>query len=306
MRSEAPPPPSTIRCLYQGDAWSFPYIPNESVHRVVSSPPYRTLKRYNPCPGHLGDIRNHEHLLEQRQRVWAKVYRVLVPGRRLVCVVGDVRLWPRAHGRPLVMSLPADMCVMCRQLGLDNLNPLIWHKISNGAFEANPASKILGKPYKPKAVIKNDIEFIPRQRKPGGYRQPTEEQRRPSAIPKEEFTQWFCQIWSLPGASTKHHPAPFPLKLAARPVRMFSFSGDPVLDRFCGTGAPMLAATKWGSNSIGIGIDPAYCGVAAQRLFSESQNLFSPTRFEFLPAPAEPNSLGHPRGRDVEIREASA
>ena len=76
------------------------------------------------------------------------------------------------------MPLHADITVACRKMGFDNLNPIIWLKISNAVFEANKTSKFLGKPYEPNAIIKNDMEFILMQRKPGGYRQPSEEQRR--------------------------------------------------------------------------------------------------------------------------------
>ena len=90
----------------------------------------------------------------------------------------------------------------------------------------------LGKPYEPNAIIKNDIEFILMQRKPGGYRKPTNSQREQSRIEKKDYDEWFQQFWNIPGASTKKHPAPFPLELAYRLVRMFSFAGDTVLDPF--------------------------------------------------------------------------
>lgn len=276
--------PTTHR-LYQGDARSFPYIADESVHLVVTSPPYWKLKRYNDSPGQMGHIQDYEEFLDDLRRVWAEAYRVLVPGGRLVCVVGDVCLSRKEHGRHVVVPLHADICVICRKLGFDNLNPIIWHKISNAVFEANTSSKFLGKPYEPNAIVKNDIEFILMQRKPGGYRQPTEEQRRLSMIPKAEFNEWFRQIWTVTGASTREHPAPYPLELATRLVRMFSFHGDTVLDPFCGSGTTMQAAMKWNRNSIGIEIDPDYCRTAAKRMFDENQNLFSPSSFEFIHAP---------------------
>lgn len=188
-----------------------------------------------------------------------EAYRVLVLGGRLVCVVGDVCLSRREYGRHVVVPLHADICVICRKLGFDNLNPIIWHKISNAVFESNTTSKFLGKLYEPNAIVKNDIEFILMQRKPGGYRQPTEEQRRLSVIPKAEFNEWFRQIWTVTGASTKEHPAPYPFEIATRLVRMFSFHSDTVLDPFCGSGTTMLAAMKWNRNSIGFEIDPGYC-----------------------------------------------
>jgi len=277
---------ATTHRLYQGNARSFPYVEDASVHLVVTSPPYWRLKRYNDRPGQLGHVQDYEAFLDDLRRVWAECYRVLVAGGRLVCVVGDVCLSRREHGRHVVMPLHADICVICRKLGFDNLNPIIWHKISNAAFEANTRSKFLGKPYEPNAIVKNDIEFILMQRKPGGYRQPTEEQRRLSLIPKDAFSEWFRQIWILPGASTKEHPAPFPLELATRLVRMFSFHGDTVLDPFCGSGTTMLAALQWGRNSIGIEIDPDYCRLAARRLQDENQNLFSKADFQYVQAPA--------------------
>jgi len=119
------------------------------------------------------------------------------------------------------------------------------------------------------------------QRKPGGYRQPTEEQRRLSKLTKKEYADWFRQFWTMTGASTRQHPAPFPLELATRLVRMFSFAGDTVLDPFCGTGTTMLAALNTGRNSIGIDIDPEYCRMALRRLDSESGPLFAQASIEY-------------------------
>ena len=128
------------------------------------------------------------------------------------------------------------------------------------------------------SIIKNDIEFILMQRKPGGYRKPTEEQRRLSMISKEEYGEWFRQFWNITGASTRNHPAPFPLELAYRLVRMFSFWGDTVLDPFAGTGTTLLAAEKASRNSIGIEIDENYCCMALKRFHTESSSLFSGKR----------------------------
>lgn len=272
--------PTTHRLIH-GDNRSLSFIADESVHLVVTSPPYWSLKRYNENPAQLGHIADYERFLLELSIVWKEVYRVLVPGGRLVCVVGDVCLSRKEHGRHLVMPLHSDISVICRKLGFDNLNPIIWHKISNAKFEANDGTKFLGKPYEPNAIIKNDIEFILMQRKPGGYRRPTEEQRRLSMIAKDDYAAWFRQFWTITGASTKSHPAPFPYELAYRLVRMFSFWGDTVLDPFCGTGTTMLAAMKCGRNSIGVEIDEEYCRMALNRLKLEGRDLFRETEIEF-------------------------
>ena len=266
----------TSHRLVQGDARNLSFIADESIHLVITSPPYWTLKRYNDTEGQLGHVADYEQFIKELEKVWREAFRVLVPGGRLVCVVGDVCLSRRENaGRHTVVPLHADICVICRRLGFDNLNPIIWHKISNASYEVSNGSKFLGKPYEPNAIIKNDIEYILMQRKPGGYRKPTEEQRQLSMIPKDKFGRWFQQFWTLSGASTKEHPAPFPLELASRLVQMFSFVGDTVLDPFCGTGTTMVAALKTRRNSIGIELDTEYCRMAASRLMNENTSLFS-------------------------------
>ena len=280
----------TTHRLIQGDARDLSFLADSSVHLVVTSPPYWNLKRYNEHPDQLGHIEDYEVFLTELEKVWRHVYRALVPGGRLVCVVGDVCVARRDFGRHLVFPLHADICVICRRIGFDNLNPIIWHKIANASYEVENGSKFLGKPYEPNAIIKNDMEFILMQRKPGGYRKPTDAQRQASKISKAEFDRWFQQIWRLTGASTRYHPAPFPLELATRLVRMFSFVGDTVLDPFCGSGTTMVAALRSERNSIGVEIDAEYCRTAARHLKAEASDLFS--RVTLLFEKAAPEAAG--------------
>jgi modification methylase len=193
---------------------------------------------------------------------------------------------------------------MCRRIGFDNLNPIIWHKIANASYEVENGSKFLGKPYEPNAIVKNDMEFILMQRKPGGYRKPTNAQREASRIDKEDFDRWFQQIWNITGASTKQHPAPFPLELATRLVRMFSFTGDTVLDPFCGSGTTMIAALRSGRNSIGVEIDPEYCRMAARFLKAETSNLLSIAEVHFEKIATETANLVKEDEALYEIRPA--
>jgi site-specific DNA-methyltransferase (adenine-specific) len=272
---------NTLHRLVNGDARELAFLPDESVHLVITSPPYWNLKRYNENPNQLGHLDDYEVFLGEIDKVWEHVHRILVPGGRLVCVVGDVCVSRKRYGRHLVFPLHADICVLCRKIGFDNLNPIIWHKISNASYEVTNGSKFLGKPYEPNAIIKNDMEFILMQRKPGGYRKPTEQQRRQSRIDKKDFDCWFQQIWNIPGASLKNHPAPFPLELASRLVRMFSFAGDTVFDPFCGSGTTMVAALRNERNSIGVEIDPDYCRMIARNLKAESNDLFNKSNLRF-------------------------
>ncbi|RMG23967.1 MAG: site-specific DNA-methyltransferase [Armatimonadetes bacterium] len=272
----------THHLLRRADARQMNFLEPKSVHLVVTSPPYWTLKEYRRTDGQLGFIEDYEAFLAELDLVWEHCYRALVPGGRLICVVGDVCLSRRKNkGRHTVVPLHASIQEHCRKLGFDNLAPIIWHKIANASYEVENGSSFLGKPYEPNAVIKNDIEFILMERKPGGYRSPSVSTRILSVISAENHQRWFQQIWSgLTGASTRNHPAPFPLELAERLIRMFSFVGDTVLDPFLGTGTTSLAALRSGRNSIGVEVDPHYFDMAHHRLLQETGGLFSSATVE--------------------------
>ncbi|MBI4585324.1 MAG: site-specific DNA-methyltransferase [Planctomycetes bacterium] len=220
--------------------------------------------------------RQHEQFLNETDKVWAQCFRALVPGGRLIIVVGDVCLSRRKNeGRHTVVPLHASIQERCRSLGYDNLAPIFWYKIANASYEVENGSSFLGKPYEPNAVMKNDLEFILMQRKPGGYRSPSVATRALSVIAAGNYQKWFRQIWSdLPGASTKDHPAPFPLELTERLIRMFNFVGDTVLDPFMGTGTTTCAAAKWGRNSIGVEVDAQYFDFANRRVCEDVVDLF--------------------------------
>ena len=272
----------TIQKLYRGDARKLSMIADNSVHLVLTSPPYFNLKNYQCGKNQLGMINDYQRFVDELEKVWKECLRILVPGGRIVCVVGDVCLSRKKYGRHVVMPLHSDIAVTCRKVGFDNLNPILWHKISNAKFEANTKSSILGKPYEPNAIIKNDMEYILMERKPGGYRKPTTQQREESKIDKEDFQNWFSQIWEMPGASTRNgHPAPFPLELATRLVKMFSFVGDIVVDPFCGSGTSMVAAMQNNRNSIGIETEQLYCEQIMNRLDRERSVVF-PAKISFV------------------------
>lgn len=267
----------TSHRIYLGDARRMPSLPPESVHLVLTSPPYWTLKEYRQSHGQLGHVEDYDEFLNELDKVWKRCFEALVPGGRLICVVGDVCLSRRENGgRHTVVPLHSSIQERCRKLGFDNLAPIIWHKISNAVYEVEAGSNFLGKPYEPNAVIKNDIEFILMQRKPGGYRTPDVSAKILSVISTDNHKKWFQQIWTgVTGASTKQHPAPYPLELAERLVRMFSFAGDVVLDPFLGSGTTTVAAAKWGRHSVGFEIDSHYLKAAHKRISEETSSLFS-------------------------------
>ena len=250
-------------------------LADESVHLILTSPPYWNLKAYESGAGQLGLIDDFDDFLDELDQVWAHCMRVLAPGGRLIIITGDVLVPRRKYGRHLVFPLHAGLQERTRSLGFDNLAPIIWHKIGNVALEAQNGGRFLGKPYEPNGIIKNDIEFILFQRKPGGYRSPTLEARLLSVIPSQCHSKWFRQIWNLGGASTRVHPAPYPVRLVERLIRMFSFAGDTVLDPFLGSGTTAVGAGTWGRNSIGAEVEPAYFVHATDRIKRELSQLLT-------------------------------
>lgn len=262
--------------LILGDARAASALEDHSIHLVVTSPPYWTLKRYNDHAHQLGHFAAYDVFIAAVDEVWKNCYRALVPGGRLIINVGDVCLSRRKNnGRHTVVPLHATIQEHCKTIGYDNLATIIWHKIANANYEVAGGGGFLGKPYEPNAVIKNDVEFILMQRKPGGYRSPSQRERLLSVISEENYQVWFRQIWSdLPGTSSPKHPAPYPLEFAERLIRMFSFVGDTVLDPFMGTGTSNLACARWGRNSIGIELDADYFELARKRVADHGADLY--------------------------------
>ncbi|HZP10317.1 site-specific DNA-methyltransferase [Methyloceanibacter sp.] len=259
----------TTHRIFEGDARKLDFIPTESVHLVCTSPPYGALKTYPDHPEQLGNIASYDKFLGELDLVWEECLRILVPGGRVACVVGDICLSRRKAGRHHVLPLSADIQVRARRIGFDCLTPIRWQKVANIRLEASRSSRFLGKPNLPNGVVKNDLEHILFLRKPGGYRKPTRVQEQMSFISTDDYAKWFGPVWTdVTGQLRSTHPAPYPLEIPRRLIKMFSFVGDTVVDPFGGTGTTALAAIETGRNSVSVEIEPAYIETAVARLRS--------------------------------------
>ena len=304
-RTEPWPEPfaKTTHRLHLGDARDLRWIKDESVHLVVTSPPYWTLKEYEPSKAQMGAIQDYEDFLDELDKVWRECERVLVPGGRICCVVGDVCLPRKKTGRHYIVPLHADIQVRSRRLGLDCLTPILWHKIANGVTESEGnGAGFYGKPYQPGAVVKNDLEYVLFLRKGGGYRSATPLQKALSMLTKDEMQAWFRSFWTdIKGSSTRAgHPAPYPPALAARLIRMFSFAGDTVLDPFAGTASTSAGAIVVGRNSIANEIEPIYLDMAQTRIDRELE------KQRFLGSARATFSVDPKRGRPRRSRASRA
>jgi site-specific DNA-methyltransferase (adenine-specific) len=257
----------TEHVIKQGDARDLAFIETESVHLVCTSPPYAMLKEYPDHPGQLGNIAVYDDFLDELDKTWKECLRILVPGGRVACVVGDVCISRRKGGRHHVLPLSADIQVRGRRIGFDNLTPIRWLKVANINLEASRSSRFLGKPNLPNGIVKNDLEHVLLLRKPGGYRSPSAEQEKLSRIETDDYVRYFAPVWSdISGQFRTKHPAPYPVEIPRRLIRMFSFVGDTVVDPFGGTGTTALAALESGRNSTSIEIDPSYVEMMEERL----------------------------------------
>jgi DNA modification methylase len=198
------------------------------------------------------------------------------PGGRLCIVVGDICRARRRFGKHEVIPLHADILVRCRQIGYEGLATVFWHKIANAATEVGGPGAALGKPYEPNGVVKNDVEFILRLKKPGPSQADTTAARRKHA-PARGVRRGYA-----PGlvrhARCLGHPAPYPVALASRLLRMSSYVEDIVLDPFLGSASTALAAIETHRSSIGFEIEEKYWKAAKMRL---SPSLFSNPTVEF-------------------------
>ncbi|HVC55398.1 MAG TPA: site-specific DNA-methyltransferase [Stellaceae bacterium] len=255
--------------IREGDACDLSFLSDSSIHFVCTSPPYGALKAYPENDRQLGNIGCYERFLDELDRVWAECLRVLVPGGRIACVVGDICVSRRQGKRHHILPLSADIQSRARHLGFDVLTPIRWLKVSNIKLEASRSSRFLGKPNLPNGIVKNDLEHILFMRKPG-YRKPTPEMERRSRIATDDYAHLFSPVWSdVAGQMRRDHPAPYPIEIPRRLIRMFSFAGDTVLDPFGGTATTAIAALEMDRNSVSVEIEPQYITLMADRLRSE-------------------------------------
>lgn len=239
--------------LIRGDARHLDSIASQSVHLVVTSPPYPMIPQWDALFRSLG-ASDYPGMLGVLSDAWCECHRVLVPGGLLAVNMGDAlrtekeafQLWPN-HAETLSAA---------RRIGFHALPYILWKK------PFNKPNAFLGSGFEPpNAYVTLDCEFILLFRKGRLRRFPRHDpSRAASRFSRAERDRWFSQIWSdirgAPQRSRNGRSGAFPPALPERLIRMFSVVGDTVLDPFAGTGTTLWAAVALGRNAIGVEWNP--------------------------------------------------
>ena len=250
-----------------GDSRQMTEVADQSVHLVVTSPPYWCIKDY-AHPGQIGYDQSYEEYLADLGQVLAECHRVLCPGCRAAINIGDQYLRASEHGRYRVQPIPADIIGMGREVGFDFMGNIIWEKIST--TNTTGGGQWMGSTYYPRdGHVTYEHEYIILLRKPGDWPRPTAEQKEQSKLTKEQRSEWFRGIWRLTPERQNGHVAMFPVELPRRLMKMYSFPGETVLDPFLGSGTTCLAAELEGRNSLGYEINPAFEPMIREKLQTE-------------------------------------
>ncbi len=221
------------------------FIPDNSVHLCITSPPYNVNKEYDE------DYSLSEYL-DFLERVFAQVYRKLAVGGRFCVNVANV-------GRKPYIPLHGYIVARCIGLGFLMRGEIIWNKSTGAGI-----STAWGSWRKASNPALRDVhEYISVFSK-GNYKR----EGGLSTISGEEFAEFTKSVWNMRTVSAKSagHPAPFPIELPNRLIKLYSFENDIVLDPFCGSGTTCVAALRLNRRYIGIDIDDKYVQLANQRL----------------------------------------
>lgn len=223
-------------------------IPDNSVHLMVTSPPYNATKEYD------GDLTLREYL-QLLRNVFTETYRVLVYGGRACVNIANV-------GRKPYIPLSDYISQMMLEIGYLMRGEIIWYKGAGaGVSMAWGSWQSAANP-----VLRDTHEYILVFSKGSFSRKKTDGKR--DTITRDQFMEWTKSVWMMNPESAKKvgHPAPFPVELPFRLIQLYTFTGDIILDPFMGSGSTAIAALKSDRKYIGYEVDPNYIKLAEERI----------------------------------------
>jgi site-specific DNA-methyltransferase (adenine-specific) len=254
-----------------GDSRMMRKVGEESVHLVITSPPYWQLKDY----GHkeqIGFNDTYEDYINHLNLVWKECYRVLFPGCRLCVNIGDQFARSVYYGRYKIIPIRTEIIKFCETIGFDYMGAIIWQKVTT--MNTTGGATVMGSfPYPRNGIVKLDYEFILLFKKLGEPPRVSKERKENSKLNIKEWNEYFYGHWNFPGEKQDKHLAVFPEELPRRLIRMFSFIEDTILDPFLGSGTTTLAAKNLDRNSIGYEINKEFLPLIKQKIGMDSKEL---------------------------------
>ncbi|MFH1541264.1 MAG: DNA methyltransferase [Elusimicrobiota bacterium] len=264
--------------IINGDSRQMAKLSSNSVHLIITSPPYWQLKDYG-SDNQIGYHESYESYINNLNLVWRESYRVLHNGCRLCVNIGDQFARAVYYGRYKVIPIREEIIKFCENIGFDYMGAIIWQKVTTSNTTGGGV-QMGSYPYPRNGILKIDYEFILIFKKLGDAPKPTKEQKELSKMTNDEWNTFFAGHWKFGGVRQDKHIAMFPEELPGRLIKMFTFVGDTVLDPFTGSGTTNLAAKNLGRNSVGYEINPEFIRIIKQKLSTNQKDIYD-TTFEF-------------------------
>lgn len=259
---------NTTHTVIQGDCRHMDELSDNSVHLIITSPPYWQLKDYG-TDNQIGFGDSYEQYINHLNLVWSECYRVLHDGCRLCINIGDQFARSVYYGRYKVIPIHTEIIRFCETIGFDFMGQIIWQKSTT--MNTTGGGAVMGSyPYPRNGIAKLDYEYILLFKKQGKSPIPTKEQKEMSAMSNEEWNKYFSGHWNFSGVKQDKHIAMFPEELPLRLIKMFSFAGETVLDPFMGSGTTAHVARTLGRHSVGYEINPDFIPLITQRIGGDS------------------------------------
>jgi site-specific DNA-methyltransferase (adenine-specific) len=247
-----------------GDSREMSEVADQSVHLIITSPPYWQLKNYGTSD-QIGFNDSYEAYINNLNLVWSECYRVLYDGFRLCINIGDRLARSVYYGRYKVIPIRTEIIKFCETLGFDYMGAIIWQKPTT--MNTTGGATVMGSfPYPRNGIIKIDYEFILHFKKPGDSPRVSKEIKEQSKLSKEEWNEYFSGHWNFNGEKQIQHLAMFPEELPKRLIKMFSFFSDTVLDPFLGSGTTILAAKNINRISVGYEINAEFLPIIKEKV----------------------------------------
>ncbi len=270
----------TLHKIIIGDSRQMKEVPDESIHLIITSPPYWQLKDYGNGK-QIGFNDTYEEYINNLNLVWDECHRVLYNGCRLCINIGDQFARSVYYGRYKVIPIRTEIIKFCESAGFDYMGAIIWQKVTT--CHTTGGATVMGSfPYPRSGILKLDYEFILILKKYGNPPGVTKEIKEQSKLTQEEWNQYFTGHWNFSGEKQDKHLAMFPEELPKRLIKMFSFVGDTVLDPFLGSGTTSLAAKNLNRNSVGYEINEEFSAIIEEKLGLKQSTIFQNASFEII------------------------